>query len=244
MLLGARDVVHVQAVLRPHVAADVAVPQMDACPLALAVRIRELPRMCRIERVLELVVPILGEAHSQGSLREAIRMAEVSRGLFREHEALGQLAIGYDLEVHLPGDRVVVGLQLGVGDLRGPAVGEDLGIGLNGNAAVGQRAAAHAGRLDHCHAPEEADIHPPVVTGWPVVTEDPGITRSSRVLIDLPAAAALEHEHTHALLREPARRDRAAKAAANHDGVERCGHAGDSVDGRAQRRTRCSLTRT
>ena len=64
-LLGSRNVVDVQAVLRPHVTADVAVPEVDARPLALAVRVRELPRVLRIERVLELVVPVLGEADGQ-----------------------------------------------------------------------------------------------------------------------------------------------------------------------------------
>ena len=239
-LLGSRNVVDVEAVLRPHVTADVAVAEMDARPLALPVSIRELPGVLRVERVLELVVPVLGEADGQAGLRETIRVAQVARRLAGEHEALGQLAIGNDLKVHLPGDRVVVGLQLGVGDLRGPAFGEDLRTGLHRDAAVGQRSAADAGGLRHGHASEEAHVHPAVEQGRMVVTEDPGVAGSSRVLIDLPPPAALEHEHAHALLREPARRDRPAKAAADHDDVERCGHA----DGRCQRRTRVSLTRT
>ena len=42
VLFGARNVVDVEAVLRAHVAADVAVAEMDAGALALAVRVDEL----------------------------------------------------------------------------------------------------------------------------------------------------------------------------------------------------------
>ena len=41
VLLGPWDVVEVEGILRPDVAADVAVPQVNARALLLAVRVRE-----------------------------------------------------------------------------------------------------------------------------------------------------------------------------------------------------------
>ena len=100
VLLGSWNVIDVEAVLGPHVASDVAVAQMDARPLFLPVRVDELAGVFGIERVLELVVPVFGETDGQRRLRESLGIAEVARGLAGELEAVGQLAVGNDLQVH------------------------------------------------------------------------------------------------------------------------------------------------
>ena len=228
-LLGSRNVVDVQAVLGPHVTADVAVAQMDARPLFLPVRVDELMGVLVIEWVLELVVPILRKTDGQRGFRESIGMAKVPRGLARELEAVGQLAVRHDLQVHFASDRVVEGLQLRVRNLRGPPVREDLWIGFHGHAAIAQGSAANTGGLRHGHAVEKPHVHPAIVTGRLAGVEDPGIAWFPGILIGLPPAAALQHEHTHTFFRQPARRNRSSKAAADDDDVEACAHGGGSV---------------
>ena len=179
-----------------------------------------------IERVLELVVPIIRETDGQRRLRESVGMPKVSRGLAREDEALRQLTVGNDLQAHFPGDGVVIWLQLRVRDLRRPASGEDVRAGFHCNAAVSQRSSTDTGGLRHRHAPEEAHVQPAVMARRLVRIEDPCVARLPRILRGLPSAAALQHEHAHAFFREPARRDRTPEAAADDDDVEGCGHAG------------------
>src|SRR6185295_13228462 len=89
----------------------------------------------------------------------------------------------------------------------------------------------------------EAHFHPPVEQGWMASAEDPGVGGLPRVGARLPPAAALEDEHAHALLRQPARHDRAAEAAADHDDVEGSRHSRRWIDA-PQRRMRSSRMRT
>src|SRR5690606_24729875 len=113
---------------------------------------------------------------------------------------------------------------------------------FDGDTAVGQRAAAHTGRLRDGHAAEEPQIEPAVESRRTVVAEEPGVARLARVVARLPAAPALEHEHTHAPLGEAARQDGAAEAAPDHNRIEPGSHCHGR--GRPQRRTRISSTRT
>src|SRR5204863_10092127 len=52
------------------------------------------------------------------------------------------------------------------------------------------------------------------------MAEDPGIGRHSWVLVRAPASTSLEDEHRHPFFGQPPRRNRAAEATANDDGIE------------------------
>ncbi len=224
VLLGSRNVIEVERVLGAHIAADVAVAEMDAGALLLAVGVDERLRMLRIERVVELVVPILGKADRQGGFRESIVVAEIVSRVARDFEAACQLSVRHHREVHFFRNRVVIRLQFRVGDLGRPSASEDVRVGLERHAAVGQRTAADSGGLRDRHVLEEAHVEPAVVTLRFAVVVDPRIARLAWELLDFPAAAALEHQHAHPFFGKATRGDRAAEAAADDDDVERRAH--------------------
>ena len=94
------------------------------CPCALM----KVFECSGVERIRQLVVPVRRECDRQRRLREAIGVAELLGRLAGELEALRQLAIRQRLQVHHLRDLVVVRLQLGVGDLGGPAAREQRGF--------------------------------------------------------------------------------------------------------------------
>ena len=62
------EVGDVEGVLGPDVAADVAVAEVDAGALLLALRVDERRRVAAMERIVELVVPVRRERHREGRL--------------------------------------------------------------------------------------------------------------------------------------------------------------------------------
>ena len=218
-ILRRRQVIEIEGVLGMDRAADVAIAAMDAGALFAALRVDPARRPALGVRVVALVGPVLGEGDGERQLAEPLAMTSRRGRLAHQPEAAGQLAVGQLLHANHPAGLMVVGLQCGVGNLRRPALVEDMGRRLDADVGVDQRAAADAGPLNDRHALENLEVDPTVLALGRLVAPDPGITRLARVISLGPAATALQHQHPTALLGEAAGHDRATEAAADDDDV-------------------------
>ena len=224
LLLGHRQVVEIQRVLGLDLAADVAVAAVHAGALHHAVLVFERLAVAVGAGRCALGVEVGVEADGQRQLVEAVAPAQLLGAFLHQPVAGGELVVGDGGQIHHLRHAVVVGLERGVGQALRPLLVEDLGLGFDRDIGVDQRATAHASAGGHPHVGEGAQVGPAVAVLRLVLVPEPGVVGVARVGFGRPAPAALEHQHLHAGLGQPAGRDGAAETAADDDRVvvKRC----------------------
>ena len=175
------------------------------------------------EGILEAVVPVLVESHRDRQLAETAAVPERVGAVAHELESLGELAVRQLLHVQHAAENLVVRRELVEGDLRGPALVEYLPWRLDRDVRVDERAAADGGALRDRHVRKDTQVDPAVLAMRLVDVVEPRIAGLTRIIPDVPASPALQHQHLRAFLRQPAGHDRSAEAAANHHRIE-CRH--------------------
>ncbi len=212
--LGHGEVVVVECVLRPVVAAEHAFADEGAAPARDAVAIRP---------------PLLGiaEGHREVGAHRGLDDVAPRREVLDERRALGDAAgprVGAgrgDLQ-HV-GREVVVGVERFAAQVRGPAGVERPVRGAGEHVGVDERSASPSGGLHAGHAVEPADVVEPAAR-----LPEPSLAqvRIPGEVAGPPSPAAFEDQHGVAGLGEPRGGHGAPESAADHDhvGVHALGH--------------------
>ena len=194
-------------------------PQWTQVPCCLPKRLIHDFEFLGSVAIGQAVVPVVVERHGEVELAEAVGLADLAGGFLHQFEPLRELAVRQRAGAEHVLDPVIIGLQDVMVDLGRPAALEGLRFRVDRDIGVDQRAAADAGAQRHPHVLEAAQVDPAVEQFRRGLLPHPGVLGPARKLVRRPAPAALEHQHALARARQPARRDRAAKPAADNDGV-------------------------
>ena len=176
--------------------------------------------------VLSVVGPVRIEGDGKLHFLEAVARADGGGGLAHQLHAQGPLVVRHLLHIHDAAHGRIVRRHRVPGHLGRPALVEDRLVGHGRDVGVDHRAAAHRGPGEDRHMLEDAQVEPAVPQFGGLLAEPPRvgvlawIFRGSILALEVPTPAALEDQHAHAGLGQPARADRAAKAATDDDCVE------------------------
>src|SRR5690606_15741928 len=120
---------------------------------------------------------------------------------------------------HLAGGGIVRRQGI-VADRIGPAVLKHIRARLDTDVGIDQRTSADTRTLDNAHIAKIAEIDPAVLALRLIFIPQPVLLADTGIVLHLPAAPPLEHQHPGAFLLQAARHDGATEATANHDGIE------------------------
>ena len=201
MAFGERNVVEVERVPGFDRTADVALAQMDARALLLTQSVGEAFRVRVVMRIRQAVVPVPVEGDRQIERLEFVGPSKICRPLVDQTGPRRPLRNRHRLVAEHGLHSSVIGLKIVPLDLRGPAALKSGLLGVDGDVGVNERPPADARPLHDGHVREHAEVEPAVGERGMAIVPQPRVARLARVVLDLPAAAALEDEDAIATLR-------------------------------------------